>query len=79
MKNRLPFLNAGRRVTLSCYAALPGTGPHSAVCADCALLQRNNSALTCSGYAKLMGRAGSPINSGTAACRYFKLRNPKVH
>jgi hypothetical protein len=74
MLNNFPLLSANKRPALGNYASVPGTGPKDAVCAGCTKLQPQGSRFVCAKFTELTRRQGKPINTGTAACRYFSKR-----
>jgi hypothetical protein len=76
MDNTMPLLNVGRKAALGNFAALPGSGPLGQTCSKCNRLQPTGSKFVCGHFKTLTGRAGKPIDSSSAACRYFIERPP---
>jgi hypothetical protein len=74
MENTHPLLNVSSKAKLGCYAALPGTGPHGATCLHCQQLATVGKASVCAKFHALTGRRGKPIDTGSAACRYYAHR-----
>jgi hypothetical protein len=74
MINDTPLLSVGKKTSLGNYASIPGTGPHGAVCATCSHLITAGKTATCGKFQALTGRRGKPIDTSTAACRYYQHR-----
>jgi hypothetical protein len=78
MLNNFPLLNSDKPTKLGNYASIPGTGPLGAVCSGCAKLQREGSRSVCGKFAEITRRKGKPIDTGTAACRYYVARQARL-
>jgi hypothetical protein len=57
------------------YAATPGSGPRGAICANCSNLDTSGSETICGKFYAMTGRHGSPIYSGSPACRHYNHRS----
>lgn len=78
MLNNFPLLNSDKTTKLGNYAGIAGTGPKGAACSGCAKLQPEGSRFVCSKFQELTHRKGKPINTGTAACRYYDARQTRL-
>ena len=74
MDNNSPLLSTNRKVALGNYASIPGSGPMGSACANCAHLATSGKTATCGKFQAMTGRRGKPIDTSTAACRYYQHR-----
>lgn len=78
MLNNFPILNSSKTATLGNHAGIPGTGPTGAACSGCASLQRQGARAVCGKFQEITHRKGKPIDTSTAACRYYVARQARL-
>lgn len=82
MLNDTPLQEPGRRTAHGCYAGLPIEGERYRTCSMCDYCvpakPKGGCSITkaqvCLKFRVLTGKAGKPIDTGRAICRYFEPR-----